>query len=399
MASFIFETTNAQNAPCTVQPVTNIPVRIPNGVVIAAPITDDTVKQLYNIINLSETPIQELMMVGEKGSTNAKRCNYENLKKLFVRNIELGGKVDIIPASETRLHRFPSNVPGKIGDEIRTVYIFQMCNMIGGTPGFKPNDALTTRINTVNAQTCLLALKKMDRRITVPIYNRALTLAFKYQEYLEKNGSFYTKEGSNLPEMVKAGLQTIEKSKEQMRKEVIELLDVSTPRRLNITLSSVKFATQMILCNCTDSIYKTEEFGIQNEDKFKPYFGERNVKKEAIIAMEKMLSQIEDLPLTPAYDLYAHCKMAKQFCSKQRDISFKDMIFNGLVPNDPEAVEFDEFREIWIISDEGEEVDDEAAAYARMRTWKNCKICNFLIGGDFTPKRRLARVLSILYPM
>jgi len=400
MASFKLETMNAQNATCTFQPVSDIPVRIPDGLLIAAPITDDTIERLFNLIHLSETPIQEIMIVGEKGSTNLKRGDYENLKKLFNRNIELGGKVDIIPASETRKNRFPSNVPGKLGKEIRNLYIFQMCNMIGGTPGFKPDDAFTIRINTVNAQTCLLVLKKIDRMISTVIYERGLSLAFKYQEYLEKNGKFYTKEeGSTLSEMAKAGLETIEKSKEQMRKEVIELLDVSTPRKLNVTLAMIKFATQMILCNSTETIYKTDEFGIRNEDKFKPNFGERNIKTEAIIAMEKTLSEIEDLDLTPSYDLYAHCKLAKKFCSKQGDKTFKEMIFNGLVAKEPEAVEFDQFREIWIISDEGEEVDDEAAAYARMRTWKNCKICNFLIGGDFTPEQRLARVLSILYPM
>jgi len=369
---------------------------IPYALLIHGPVKDKVLISYMNkCIKLSK-PIQNVHLVGK--GVNAKDCTESILESFLSTITKLGGKVIITEASESRKVRYPATVKGDVGDAIRKTYLYQSFSMMGnGGYSF----SLVIRINGANVTVLKDALKSVIEqldysKINKEVWGHATASASQYLEWLKKNdlqalGNNINKEIGPVIKIIKSMYPYLE---DDISSDISDILSQeTTPTDILLIISSLKFAILMKLSGMVEIYRNGKGFTIPAKDKFEHLFNDNVIYPEAIIRFNKTLKKLKNLDLTPCYDLYDMLKFEKEFTNTTK--TTKELIMESLIVENPELVDMKNSI-IDIITDFGEEIDDETRDLSIKRRWKNCVIRECVTSGNMKSHLRLARWLEIV---
>lgn len=368
---------------------------LPDVLLIHAPVKDFTLQSYIDrSIQLSK-PIKHIHLVGK--GVNAKDCTESVLDTLFSVTQKLKGKVTITEAVESRKVRYPAEVKGDEGNAIRQLYTYQAFSMIGNN---KFSTSIIVRVNganvTVLKDALELCIKQLNySKINKEVWDHATINAGLYLEWLKKTDlkvlGNYKKEVGTVTDIIKSMYPYLEDDivfviKDLLSKKV-------DPIDMLLLISSLKFAILMKLSGMVEIYRHGRGFRIPDKDKFAHLFNDNVIYPKAIEGLENTLKLLKDLDLTPCYDLYDMLKVEKEITGSKD--SFKKLIDDSLIEEDPDKVDMGNIT-VDIITDHGEEIDDETRDISIKKRWKFATVNECLIDSNLKPSQRLARWLSIV---
>lgn len=406
--------------------------KVPDALLVQAAITTAVANGFTELMIRTNTAVG-VLQIGGPGGPNTKDCDDAALARLKETTLALGGVVQEIPAAESRPRRFPSGIPGHIGQTTQRTAIEQLLCCIGGArrraADSKLTLALVLRVTDANAKTAVLTLEAAkDRRIWDKAWAKAFSLSNEYMDWLKAQGHLETAGERLAAEMAVAEATCVELRSRLGALSVgtwggpgvaLEALTGSrvsserTPQRARTllrALATVKFAVNLALCGSLD-VYKGGGQGFAPSPAEKlgvGIYGNRFIDEKAAKSITAYFKETShSLPLTSAYDPYFDRRYEDAVAGRGRDTGegggarYDKRIANTLVAAEPTPVDLSlpdgTPRRIIKISDPGEECDDGAAAQGVINTWAGCTVRFCLTDGEFNAHERLRHLLRVLH--